>query len=67
MATTAPREVSGYRKYTEEGRTHEGLPMSIVTEFWLSAVNTFGALYEVLFASVYSRQGKAKITPPDAK
>ena len=46
MATTAPRELPGYRNYAEEGGTHEGLPMSIVTEFWLAAVNTFGALYE---------------------
>ena len=67
MATTAPRELPGYRKYTEEGGTHKALSMSIVTEFWLSAVNTFGALYEVVFTSVYSRQGKAKITPPEAR
>ena len=52
MATTAPRELPGYRNYTEEGGTHEGLPMSIVTEFWLATVNTFGALYEVVFTSV---------------
>ena len=67
METTAPRELPGYRKYTEEGGTHKALSMSIVTEFWLSAVNTFGALYEVVFTSVYSRQGKAKITPPEAR
>ena len=64
METTAPRD---YRKYTEEGGTHEALPMSIITEFWLSAVNTFGALYEAVFTSVYSRQRKAKMTPPAAK
>ena len=67
MATTAPRELPGYRKYTEEGGTHEALPMSIVTEFWLTSVNTFGALYEVVITSVYSRQRKSKITPPETK
>ena len=67
MVTKAPRDLPGYRKYIEKGSTHEALPMSIVTEIWLSAVNTLGALYEVVFTSVYSRQGKAKITPPDAK
>ena len=67
MATTAPTELPGYRKYTEEGVTHEALPMSIVTEFWLAAVHTFGSLYEAVFTSVYSRHGKAKMTPPEAK
>ena len=37
------------------------------SEFWLSAVNTFGSLYEVVFQSVYSRTGKTKLTPQDAK
>ena len=67
MATTSSRDLLGYRKYIEKGGTHEALPMFIVTEFWLSVINTFGALYEVVFTSVYSRQEKAKITPPDAK
>ena len=67
MATTAPRDLPDYRKYTEEGGTHEALPMSIVTEFWLSSVNTFEVLYEAVFTSVYSRQGKAKLTPQVAK
>ena len=48
MATTAPSNLPGYSKYIEEGGTQEALHMSIVTEFWLSIVNTFGALYEVL-------------------
>ena len=63
MATTALRDVPGYMKYTDEGGTHEALPMFIVTDFWLSPVNTFGALYEAIFTSVYSRQGKTKPTP----
>ena len=67
MANTAPTELPGYRKYTEEGVTHEALPMSIVTEFWLAVVHTFGSLYEAVFTSVYSRHGKAKMTPPEAK
>ena len=50
-------------KYTEGGVTNEALPMSIVIEFWLSAVNIFGALYKIVFQSVYSRTGKAKPTP----
>ena len=52
MATKAPSDLPGFRKYIEEGGTHEALPMSLVTEFWLSAVNVFGALYEVVFKSV---------------
>ena len=67
MATTAPTELPGCRKYTEEGGTHEALPISIVTEFWLATVHTFDALYDVVFTSVYSRHGKAKMTPPEAK
>ena len=63
MATIAPIDLSGYRKYTEEGGTHETLSMSIITEFWLSVVNIYGALYEAVFTSVYSRKGKAKLTP----
>ena len=46
---------------------NEVLPMSIVTEFWLSAVNSFGALYEAVFKSVYSRKDKAKLIPQVAK
>ena len=67
MATTAPSDLPGFRKYIEEGGTHEALPMSLVTEFWLSTVNVFGALYEVVFKSVYSRTGKVKLTPQAAK
>ena len=67
MATTALRDLPGYMKYTDEGGTHEALHMSIVTEFWLSSVNTFGALYEAVFTSVYSRQGKTKSTLQAAK
>ena len=67
MTTTAPRDPPGYRKCTEEGSTHEALHMSIVTKFWLSSVNTFGALYEAVFTSVYFIQSKAKLTPQAAK
>ena len=67
MANTALTEIPGYKKYTEDGVTHEALPMTIVTEFWLAAVYTFGTLYEPVFTSVYSRHGKAKMTPPEAK
>ena len=67
MMTTAPSNLAGYRKYTEEGGTHEVLPMSLVTDFWLSTVNTFGPLYEVVFKSVYSKTGKAKLTPQATK
>ena len=67
MTTTAPRDPPGYRKCTEEGSAHEALHMSIVTKFWLSSVNTFEVLYEAVFTSVYSRQGKAKLTPQVAK
>ena len=49
MATTVSSNLPGYMKYTEEEETHEALHMSIVTEFWLSAVNTFGTLYEKVF------------------
>ena len=37
--------------------------MSIVTD----SVNSFGALYDVVFTIVYSRQGKAKLTQQAAK
>ena len=67
MARTAPSVLPGFRKYTEEGGIHEELPMSLVTEFWLSTVNTFGALYEAVFTSVYSRKGKSKLTQKAAK
>ena len=67
MATTVPSDRPGYRNYTEEEGTHEALPMSIVTNFWLSVVNAFGALYEAVFTSVYSRKGNAKLTPQAAK
>ena len=67
IARTAPSVLPGFRKYTEEGGTHEVLPMPLVTEFWLSTVNTFGALYEAVFTSVYSRKGNAKLTPQAAK
>ena len=60
MATTAPSDLPDYRMYAEERRTYETLLMSIVTEFWLSTVNTFESLYEVVFQSVYSRTGTAK-------
>ena len=43
------------------------MPTSIVTEFWLSVVNIFGALYEVVLQSVYSRTCKTKLTPQVAK
>ena len=62
IAMTAPRDLTGYRKYIEERGTNEVLLMSTVIEFWLSKVNTFGSLYEVLFQSLYSRTGKAKLT-----
>ena len=67
MATTAHSDIPDYRKYTEEGGTYDVLPMSIVTEFWISAVNTFGGSYEVVFQSVYSRTGKYKLTPQATK
>ena len=35
-------------------------------DFWLSTVNTFVALYEAEFKSIYSRIGKTKHTPHDA-
>ena len=41
--------------------------MSIITEFWFSTVNTFGALYAILFKMEYFRTGKAKLTPQAAK
>ena len=67
MATTPHSDLPGFRKYIEEGGTHEALYMSLVTEFWLSTVNTFGALYDVVFKSVYSRTGNVKLTPQVAK
>ena len=66
MVTTVPSDLTGYRKYTEEGGTNKVLPMSTVTEFWLSTVNICGVLYEVVFLSVYSRTDKAKPTPEAA-
>ena len=63
MATTALSDLPSYKKYTEEGGTHETLPMSIVTD----SVNSFGALYDAVFTSVYSRQSKAKLTQQAAK
>ena len=60
MATKAPRDLTGYMQCTEEGVTKEALHISTVTDLWLSAVHTFGALYEVVFQSVYSRTGTAK-------
>ena len=41
--------------------------MSVLTKNWLSVINTFGALYEVVFQSVYSRTGKSKLTPQASK
>ena len=67
MATTAPCDLPGFRKYTEKGGTHEVLLMSLVTNFWLSTVNKFESLYETVFKSVYSRTGKAKLVPQTAK
>ena len=67
MVTKALSDLPGYRKYTKVKDTHEALPMSIVTEFWLSSVNTFELLYEAVFTSVYFRKGKAKLTPHAAK
>ena len=49
-------------QYEEKGETLEALSISTVTEFWLSAVNIFWALYEAVFQSVYSRTDKAKFT-----
>ena len=67
MATSALSDLPGFRKVTEEGGTHEALLMSLVTKFWLSAVNIFEALYKAVFKSVYSRTGKAKLSPQAAK
>ena len=67
MAATEFIDLPGYRKYTEEGGAHEVLHMLIVTEFWISEVNTFGALYEMMFQSVYSRMSKSKLVPQASK
>ena len=67
MATSAHSDLPGYMKYTEEGGTHKALYMLIVTDFCLSTVNTFGALYKAVFTSVHSRKGKAKLTQQAAK
>ena len=67
LATIEPCDIIGYRQYVEDGETLEVLPMSPVTEFWLSAVNTFGALYRAVFQSVYSRTSKLKPTPDAAQ
>ena len=67
IVTTEPCDITGYRQYEEEGETLESLPMTPVTEFWLSVVNTFGALYEAVFQSVHSRTGKTKHTPDAAQ
>ena len=67
LATIEPCDIIGYRQYVEDGETLEVLPMSPVTEIWLSAVNTFGALYRAVFQSAYSRTSKFKPTPDAAQ
>ena len=67
IATTAPNDFMRYEKYEKEGKTKEALSLSTVVEFWLSVVNTFGALYEAEFKSMYSRTDKAKLTTHDAQ
>ena len=60
-----PTKVPG--KELLDDHLHATLPMSIFIEFWISVVDTFEALYEVVFQSVYSKAGKDKRTPQATK
>ena len=58
MTKIEPRDFTDHRYYAEEGEPKDALAMSLVTEFWSSVMNTFGALYEAVFKSVYSTTAK---------
>ena len=67
MVTTAPSNLIGYEKYEVGEETREKLSLSMVIKFWIATVNIFGALYEVMLKSVYSRIDKANLTPQEAQ
>ena len=67
MERTTPNYLILYEKYEIKGEIKVVLPLSMVTEFWIAAVNTFGALYEVELKILYSRIDKAKLTQQDTQ
>ena len=67
MAATVPILLPEYRTYViNKGVTVTVVSVTLIIEFWLAAISTFGALYEADYVSVYFTLRK-KDTPEEAR
>ena len=64
MAASAPKHIDDFEEHVVDGELRGTLSLTKVTEFWLAAVRTFGALHETSGTSVYSTEDIATPSPP---
>ena len=55
---SAPKTMNGFKEHVVDGESKGSLLLTKVTEFWLTVVRTFGALYEASGTHVYSIDDK---------
>ena len=62
MVAVSPTVMESFEEHIVEGESKGALPLTTVTEFWLTAVNTFEVLYEASGTYVYSTDNENKHT-----